>query len=157
MTDTWHIAQHTVCSPFLSIMIAVIHPVPFWGRGYNPRQRKDGFYRWVSLGSGRDTEQMKFVITMVNKEAQPGHGPFHSPLLFYPLFWPEHQSANGNLSGVNMMEKQVDGESSYPPARFTRYESLHPPSSPSPSTHERKRRHRDAKIYLYYDQGKTKH
>lgn len=147
MTDAWHIAQHTVCSPFLSIMIAVIHPVPFWGKGNNPQQRKDSFYRWESAAE-ETPEQMKFVITTVNKEAQPGHGPFHSPLLFFPLLWPEHQSANGNLSGMAWWKSKQ----TVSPATLSRDghdRNHHLPGSQSPSTHERKRHYRDAKIYSY--------
>lgn len=74
----------------------------------------------VSPCSGRDTEQMTFVITMINKEAQPGHGLSHSPLFsshFSHCSIPEyltgpcHQSRNGIIRGMNLMEKQVDSES----------------------------------------------
>lgn len=74
--------------------------------------------------SGRNAEQMTFAITMINKEAQPGHGLGRSPLFsshFSHCSTPEHftgpcyQNRNGIVRGVNLMEKQVDDESSYLP------------------------------------------
>lgn len=56
---------------------------------HSEQRKKQLLAMRVSLCRERDTEQMKFVIIVINKEAQPGYGPFHSPLLlFFPLFCP---------------------------------------------------------------------